>query len=52
MACGFDMLFRYVLARWEGSAADATVLFSALNRGDRLAVPDGNETLQKIICTF
>ncbi|RWR74269.1 DDE_4 domain-containing protein [Cinnamomum micranthum f. kanehirae] len=41
MACGFDMLFHYVLAGWEGSAADVTVLFSALNRGDRLAVSDG-----------
>ncbi|RWR83492.1 transposon protein, putative, CACTA, En/Spm sub-class [Cinnamomum micranthum f. kanehirae] len=41
MACGFDMLFHYVLAGWEGSAADATVLFSTLNRGDRLAVSDG-----------
>ncbi|RWR76423.1 putative nuclease HARBI1 [Cinnamomum micranthum f. kanehirae] len=41
MASGFDKKFQYVLARWEGSATDATVLFSTLNRGDILAVPDG-----------
>ncbi|RWR86070.1 putative nuclease HARBI1 isoform X1 [Cinnamomum micranthum f. kanehirae] len=41
MACGFDMKFHYVLAGWEGSATDATVLWSTLNRGDRLKVPDG-----------
>ncbi|RWR92276.1 putative nuclease HARBI1 [Cinnamomum micranthum f. kanehirae] len=41
MASGFDIRFQYVLVGWEGSASDATVLFSALNRGDNLAVPDG-----------
>ncbi|RWR86250.1 LOW QUALITY PROTEIN: putative nuclease HARBI1 [Cinnamomum micranthum f. kanehirae] len=34
MASGFDMKFQYVLAGWEGSATDATVLFSTLNKGD------------------
>ena len=42
MACGFDMKFHYVLAGWEGSMMDATVLWFVLNRRDRFKVPDGN----------
>ena len=47
MACGFDMKFHYVLAGWEGSTTNAIVLWSALNRGDKLKVLDGN--LNKLI---
>ncbi|KAH9127589.1 hypothetical protein LEN26_004255 [Aphanomyces euteiches] len=32
-ACDFDMLFTYVLAGWEGSAADARVFTDALQNG-------------------
>ena len=49
MASGFDMRFQYVLTEWEGSASDATVLFSALNRSDNLAVLDGNGTIEIFI---
>ena len=39
--CSFDYKFQYVLAGWEGSAADSRVLASALSRVDRLLVPPG-----------
>ncbi|XXG63091.1 hypothetical protein AAC387_Pa05g1353 [Persea americana] len=51
MAYGFDMKFHYVLTGWEGSATDATVLWSALNRGDRLKVPDGKFDLVDAGCS-
>ncbi|CAO2820913.1 unnamed protein product [Amaranthus hypochondriacus] len=41
-ACAPDMQFIYVLAGWEGSAADGRVLRSALNRNNGLKVPRGN----------
>ena len=37
----FDYKFQYVLAGWEGSAADSRVLASALSRSDPLVVPPG-----------
>ena len=37
----FDMKFTYVLAGWEGSAHDATILTDALERSDGLKVPEG-----------
>ena len=37
--CSFDHKFQYVLAGWEGSAADSRVLASALSRSDLLVVP-------------
>lgn len=37
----FDMKFTYVLARWEGSAHDASILEDALTRTNGLVVPDG-----------
>lgn len=40
-ACSFDMKFNYVLAGWEGSAPDMRVLSAALNRRNKLTVPDG-----------
>ncbi|KAA8524970.1 hypothetical protein F0562_011392 [Nyssa sinensis] len=40
-ACSFDMKFHYVLAGWEGSAADLRVLNSALTRRNKLQVPEG-----------
>lgn len=40
-ACSFDMRFHYVLAGWEGSAADLRVLNSALTRRNKLQVPEG-----------
>ncbi|KAJ3698464.1 hypothetical protein LUZ61_002169 [Rhynchospora tenuis] len=41
VACSFDMKFTYVLAGWEGSAHDSTVLQDALHRDDKLKVPQG-----------
>ncbi|XP_026450957.1 uncharacterized protein LOC113351121 [Papaver somniferum] len=41
VACSFDLQFQYVLAGWEGSAADSRILDSALTRCDRLIVPEG-----------
>ena len=46
MASKFDMRFQYVLAGWEGSASNASVLLFALNRSHNLAVPDGDGTIQ------
>ncbi|XP_068636250.1 protein ALP1-like [Aristolochia californica] len=40
-ACSFDMRFQYVLAGWQGSATDFSVLHSALSREDRLHVHPG-----------
>ena len=37
----FDLKFTYVLAGWEGSAHDATILADALERDDGLRVPEG-----------
>ena len=42
-ACSFDMRFTYVLAGWEGSAADSTVLSDAYTKG--LTVPEGKYDL-------
>jgi hypothetical protein len=41
-AVDFDLKFTYVLAGWEGSAHDATVLADALAREDGLRVASGN----------
>ena len=41
-AVSFDLKFTYVLASWEGSAHDATILADALQREDGLRVPPGN----------
>ena len=41
-AVDFDLKFTYVLAGWEGSAHDATILADALQRHDGLVVPEGN----------
>ncbi|MQM12967.1 hypothetical protein Taro_045888 [Colocasia esculenta] len=38
----FDLTFSYVLAGWEGSAHDVLVLNNALQRQNRLIVPNGN----------
>lgn len=40
-AVDFDLMFTYVLAGWEGSAHDATVLRDALERQHGLQVPQG-----------
>ena len=39
--CTPDMEFTYVLAGWEGSANDFTVLRDALSRPNGLKVPEG-----------
>jgi hypothetical protein len=44
VAVYFDLKFTYVLAGWEGSAHDATILADALERQDGLKVPEGNNT--------
>ncbi|XP_058068801.1 uncharacterized protein LOC131218139 [Magnolia sinica] len=41
-ACTFDLMFVYVLARWEGSASDTRVLYNALTYStDRFTIPEG-----------
>ncbi|XP_026432316.1 uncharacterized protein LOC113329688 [Papaver somniferum] len=40
VACSFDLQFQYVLAGWEGSAADSRILDSSLTRCHRLIVPE------------
>ncbi|KAJ0018344.1 hypothetical protein Pint_10088 [Pistacia integerrima] len=42
--CTPDMQFIYVLAGWEGSAADGRVLRDAITRRNGLKVPQGNIT--------
>ncbi|KAK1696497.1 hypothetical protein QYE76_013194 [Lolium multiflorum] len=37
----FDMRFTYVLAGWEGSTHDASILADSLSRPDGLQIPDG-----------
>jgi len=56
--CSQKMQFIYVLAGWEGSAADGRVLRDAINRRNGLKVPHGKESifanliiLLIIICT-
>ena len=41
VACAPDLQFIYVLAGWEGSAADGRVLRDALDRNNGLKVPRG-----------
>ncbi|KAJ9676751.1 hypothetical protein PVL29_021990 [Vitis rotundifolia] len=40
-ACSLDLKFHYILAGWEGSAADLRVLNSALTRRNKLQIPEG-----------
>ena len=42
-AVDFDLRFTYVMAGWEGSAHDATVLADALGRERGLQVPQGKK---------
>ena len=44
VAVNCDLKFTYVLAGWEGSAHDATVLADAVAREDGLSLPEGNCT--------
>jgi hypothetical protein len=37
----FDLKFTYVLAGWEGSAHDASILNDSLNRPDGIQLPEG-----------
>ncbi|XP_051201802.1 protein ALP1-like [Lolium perenne] len=43
-AVDFDMRFAYVLAGWEGSAHDASILANSLSRPDGLQIPDAKKT--------
>ena len=43
VACTFDLKFTYVLAGWEGSAHDSRILEDALDRADKLKIPQGND---------
>jgi hypothetical protein len=45
-AVDFDMRFTYVLAVWEGSAHDASILTNSLSRPDGLQIPDGKFYLE------
>ncbi|KAK1620911.1 hypothetical protein QYE76_026428 [Lolium multiflorum] len=40
-AVDFDMSFTYVLAGWEGSAHDASILADSFSRPDGLQIPEG-----------
>jgi len=44
VAVNCDMKFTYVLAGWEGSAHDATILTDAVAREDGLSLPEDNCT--------
>lgn len=50
MTSRFDMKFHDVLVGWEGSAIGAIMLFSALDIIDGFSVPDGNETIEILLC--
>ena len=41
VAVNFDMRFSYVLADWEGSAHDATILSDSMSRPDGINIPEG-----------
>ena len=49
-AVDFDGRFTYVLAGWEGTAHDATVLKDALERPNGLRVPTGKTNKIVSIC--
>ncbi|KAF2311200.1 hypothetical protein GH714_020123 [Hevea brasiliensis] len=40
-ACSFDMKFTYVLPGWEGTASDSRILKNAMDREDKLLIPQG-----------
>ena len=40
-ACNFDIRFTYVLAGWEGLAADARILQDAISRPNGFKGPSG-----------
>ena len=42
VAVGFNLKFSYIVASWEGSAHDATVLADAIERDDGFTIPQGN----------
>ena len=44
VAVGFNLKFSYIVASWEGSAHDATVLADAIERDDGFTIPQGNYT--------
>ena len=44
VAVVFDLKFTYILAGWEGSAHDATILADAIERDDGFTIPQGNCT--------
>jgi hypothetical protein len=52
VAVGFDLKFSYVLASWEGSAHDATVLADAIERDDGFTIPQGNCTNKLLLIWF
>jgi hypothetical protein len=52
VAVEFDLKFSYVLADWEGSAHDATVLADAIGREDGFTIPQGNCTNKLLIIWF
>ncbi|XP_023765600.1 uncharacterized protein LOC111914097 [Lactuca sativa] len=41
VACSFDLKSMYVLTGWEGTASDSRILKNALNRDDKLLIPNG-----------
>ncbi|KAK1679473.1 hypothetical protein QYE76_040321 [Lolium multiflorum] len=51
-AVNFDMRFTYVLAEWEGSTHDASILADSLSRSDGLQIPDGwgeDEFIEEVV---
>jgi hypothetical protein len=52
VAMRFDLKFPYVLAGWEGSAHDATVLADAIERDDGFTIAQGNCTNKLLLIWF
>lgn len=50
--CGPDLRFIYALPGWEGSAGDSRVLKDALQRQNRLRIPNGNIMNMVILYLF
>ncbi|KAK1615313.1 hypothetical protein QYE76_020830 [Lolium multiflorum] len=46
-AVDFDMRFTYVLAGWEGSTHDASILADSLSRPDGLQIPDASNAMDR-----
>jgi hypothetical protein len=48
----FDLRFTYVIAGWEGSAHDASILAESFSRPNGLTIPDGKFYLRDAGCAW